>query len=144
VPEVVIGLPEIDMKGGTDAATEVTVPEPPDASAAMAAVVVRTVEPPCTTGTISVPVSVPDAVKFDIAVLAMSYPWSKKSMPFSSRRKSMPFSSKIPVVTPPAATAAGFIASRLKLNPNAILVNPQHAGRVSTGSPDANDLHGDY
>jgi hypothetical protein len=29
VPEVVIGLPEIDKKVGTDAATEVTVPPPP-------------------------------------------------------------------------------------------------------------------
>lgn len=58
-------------------ATLVTVPEPPDASAAMAAVVVRTVAPLCTTGTISVPVRVPDAVRFDIEVLAMSYPWSR-------------------------------------------------------------------
>lgn len=57
----------------------------------------------------------------------------------------MLFSNKIPVVTPPPPPPlGGFIVGRLRLNPNAILVNPQHAGRGSTGSPDTNDLHGDY
>jgi hypothetical protein len=64
----------------------------------MFAVVVRTVDALCTIGTISVPVSVAAAVRFDIVVLAMFYPWSRKS-PFSSRRKSVPFSSRIPSVT---------------------------------------------
>ena len=77
VPEVVMGLPVTDKNVGTVAATEVTVPEPLEASAAIAAVVVRTVAPLWTTGTISVPVRVPEAVRFDIEVLAMSYPWSR-------------------------------------------------------------------
>jgi hypothetical protein len=77
VPEVVMGLPVTDRNAGTVAATEVTVPEPPEANAAIAAVVVRTVAPVCTIGTISAPVKVPEAVRFDIEVLAMSYPWSR-------------------------------------------------------------------
>jgi hypothetical protein len=87
---------------------------------AMSVTVVRTVAALCTIGTISVPVSVAAAVRFDIVVLAMLYPWSRKS-PFSSNKKSMPFSSKIPVVTggggaAPPPTPRRFAMDRPKPN----------------------------
>jgi len=143
VPVVVMGLPATDKNAGTEAATEVTVPEPV-ARAAIAAVVVRTVAPVCTTGTISVPVRAAEAARLDIEVLAMFYPWSRKS-PFSSIKKSISFDSKIPVVTPPPPPPLGFvIVDNPVPNPKAILVNPKHAGCGSTRSPNTNDLHGDY
>jgi hypothetical protein len=89
-------------------------------TAAISAVVVRTVDALCTIGTISAPVSVAAAVRFDIAVLAMLYPWSRKS-PFSSNKKSVPFSNKIPVVTggggaAPPPTPRRFAMDRPKPN----------------------------